>query len=132
MEALESGCKLLLIDEDTSATNFLIRDHRMQELVAKEKEPITPFIDRVRQLYQEHGVSTILVVGGSGDYFEVADTVLMMDAYQPREVGDRAREVARRYPQARVQEGGDSLGAIIPRVPLKAGFNPRRGKAPDP
>src|SRR5690606_15793752 len=66
MEALEAGCQVLLMDEDTSATNFLIRDARMQALVAKEQEPITPFIDKVRQLYEDLGVSTILVLGGSG------------------------------------------------------------------
>ena len=69
MEALEIGARVLLIDEDTSATNFMIRDRRMQELVKKAHEPITPFIDKVRQLYRDQGVSTLLVMGGSGDYF---------------------------------------------------------------
>ena len=86
--------KLLLIDEDTSATNFMIRDERMQELVTKEKEPITPFVDKVKQLHRDLGVSTILVMGGSGDYFDVADTVIMMDNYQPRCVTQRAKEIA--------------------------------------
>ena len=86
IEALEAGTKLLLIDEDTSATNFMIRDSRMQKLVAKDKEPITPFIDRVSLLYDEYKVSTILVVGGSGDYFDVADLVIMMDEYVPIDV----------------------------------------------
>jgi predicted ABC-class ATPase len=76
MEALEAGAQLLLVDEDTAATNFMIRDRRMQQLIAKDKEPITPFIDKVRQLYTDYGVSTILVMGGSGDYFDVADTVI--------------------------------------------------------
>ena len=79
IEALESGARILLIDEDTSATNFMIRDERMQELVVKEKEPITPFVDKVHKLYRDFAVSTLLVMGGSGDYFDVADTVIMMD-----------------------------------------------------
>ncbi|UCC91601.1 MAG: ABC-ATPase domain-containing protein, partial [Candidatus Aenigmatarchaeota archaeon] len=76
IESLEAGAQALLIDEDTSATNFMIRDHRMQELVSKDKEPITPFIDKARQLHKDFGVSTILVIGGSGDYFDVADHVI--------------------------------------------------------
>jgi predicted ABC-class ATPase len=94
VEALESGCRLLLVDEDTSATNFMIRDERMQRLVAREKEPITPFLHRVRELYERHGISTILVMGGSGDYFEVADTVVMMDNYTPRDATGQARALA--------------------------------------
>ena len=94
IESLEVGTSLLLIDEDTSATNFMIRDYRMQELVAKDKEPITPFIDKVRQLYEDQGVSTIMVIGGSGDYFDVADRVIMMDAYRPRDATDAAASVA--------------------------------------
>ncbi|CAM9444914.1 unnamed protein product, partial [Hapterophycus canaliculatus] len=78
------GCTTLLVDEDTCATNFMIRDLRMQRLVAKEKEPITPFISRVRALYETKQVSSILVIGGCGDYFEVADTVIMMDCYVPK------------------------------------------------
>ena len=98
IEALECGAKVLLLDEDTSATNFMIRDSRMQELVVKEKEPITPFIDKVRQLYEEHQVSTVLVVGGCGDYFQVADTVLMMDEYRPKVATREAKAIAAKYP----------------------------------
>jgi len=91
IEALEDEAAVLLIDEDTSATNFMIRDERMQKLVAKDKEPITPFLHRVREMYQELGVSTVIVMGGSGDYFEVSDTVIMMDSYQPRDVTAEAQ-----------------------------------------
>ncbi len=94
MEAMECGAQLLLVDEDTSATNFMIRDRRMQSLVAKDKEPITPFLHRVRELFERHGVSTVLVMGGSGDYFEAADTVIMMDTYQPVDVTRKARQLA--------------------------------------
>jgi len=95
IEALECGTQLLLIDEDTSATNFMIRDERMQALVADDKEPITPLIHRVRDLYQQCGVSSVIVMGGSGDYFDVADTVIMLDAYQPHDVTQQARALAR-------------------------------------
>ena len=103
-EAVEAGATAVLIDEDTAATNFLIRDRRMQALVPKEREPITPLIDRVHSLHTEHGISTILVVGGSGDYFDVADTVIGMDAYRPRDLTGEAREVARRFDSRRVAE----------------------------
>merc|ERR1719515_202821 len=72
----------------------MIRDQRMQALVAGEKEPIQPFISKVRALYEERGVSSVLVIGGSGDYFEVADHVVMMEAYSPRDVTEAARQIA--------------------------------------
>lgn len=127
IEALEAGSRLLLIDEDTSATNFMIRDARMQELVGRDKEPITPFIDKVRQLYTEHQVSTILVLGGSGDYFDVADTVLMMDAYRPVEVTGEARRIAEKIKTVRRNEGGRRFGEITPRVVEPQSFNPLLG-----
>lgn len=128
IEALEVGAKVLLIDEDTSATNFMIRDQRMQALVAKEKEPITPFIDKVRQLYEELGVSTILVMGGSGDYFEVADHVIMMENYLPQDVTKRAKEIREQFPSLRRPEGGNYFGQIRERIPLPESFDPQRGK----
>lgn len=127
-EALEVRATLLLVDEDTSATNFMIRDQRMQELVVKAKEPITPFIDRVRQLYEKYGVSTILVMGGSGDYFEVADTVIMMDAYRPHEVTARAKEIANRLEQTRTRNEKTQLGTIRPRRPDLSSIRPRTRK----
>jgi len=128
MEALEAGAGVLLMDEDTSASNFMIRDEKMQSLVPKAKEPITPFVDKIRQLYKEYGVSSILVMGGSGDYFEVADTVIMMDAYQPKDVSRKAREIVQLFPSRRTREGGKSFGFFQHRVPLKDSFNPSQGK----
>lgn len=128
IEALEAGTKLLLIDEDTSATNFTIRDRRMQALIAKDKEPITPFIDKVRQLYLDHGVSTILVMGGSGDYFDVADQVVAMENYRPQDVTERAKAIARQYVTERIAEGANSFGVLSQRVPLPEGIDPSRGK----
>ena len=106
VEALEVGARCLLLDEDTSATNFMIRDARMQALIADDQEPITPFIDRARQLHDVLGVSTVLVVGGSGDYFDVADTVIAMRSYHPADATTEAREVAARLPTRRTAEGG--------------------------
>ena len=97
-EALETGATALLVDEDTSATNFMVRDRRMQELIGRQREPITPYIARVRELFSEHGVSSLIVVGGVGDYLDVADTVLLLEEYRPRDVGDRAAEIARTTP----------------------------------
>lgn len=94
VEGIESGTKLFLIDEDTSATNFMIRDDVMQKLVAKEKEPITPFIEVVKGLYEEKNISTIIVVGSSGDYFDIADTVIQMDSYEPKDVTEKAKSLS--------------------------------------
>ena len=128
IEALELNAQTLLIDEDTAATNFMIRDQRMQSLIAKQKEPITPFIDKVRQLFDERGVSTILVVGGSGDYFDVADLVIAMDEYVPHDVTARAKEIAAAQQTGRNAEGGASFGPITPRTPDKRSIDPRRGR----
>lgn len=103
-EAVEAGSGVLLVDEDTAATNLMIRDARMQELVAKDAEPLTPFVDLIRPLRTTHGVSTVLVMGGSGDYMDVADRVVMMDAYRARDVTDRARELAQARPTGRHSE----------------------------
>lgn len=104
MEAVEAGSRLLLIDEDTSATNFMIRDRRMQALVPREREPITPLVDRIRDLHRDLGVSTVLVVGGSGDYLDVADTVIGMLDYRPEDLTSRARQVARELPTGRTAD----------------------------
>lgn len=92
VEAVEAGAKVLLVDEDTSATNIMIRDGRMQQLI--RTEPLVPFVERIRPLHAERGVSSVLVMGGSGDYLEVADTVIMMDSYVASEVTARAHEIA--------------------------------------
>ena len=122
-EALEYGTSLLLIDEDTSATNFMIRDGRMQKLVAKEKEPITPFIDRVKELYDNFGVSTILIVGGSGDYFDVANHVIMMDEYVPKDVTEKAKEIAKLDENKREFSSNDKFQGVTQRIPLKKSFS---------
>lgn len=93
MEAVECNAKLLLIDEDKSATNFMIRDRMMKALI--EKEPITPFTDRVNELYKTRGVSTILVIGGSGEYLSIADKVYMMEDYLIRDVTEKSKDICR-------------------------------------
>jgi len=120
-EAVEAGARVLLIDEDTAATNLMIRDARMQTLVAKDREPLTPLVDSVRSLHRDHGVSTVLVMGGSGDYLEVADRVLMMDAYRPSDVTERAREVAS-VPTGRHAEA-EAFPAVVHRVPDPASLD---------
>merc|ERR1711904_755266 len=90
VEALEVGASALLIDEDTCATNFMIRDAPMVELVAPEKEPITPFIKKVKPLFEDQGVSTVMVIGGSGDFFPIADTVICMERYAASDVTAQA------------------------------------------
>ncbi len=128
MEALEVGASALLMDEDASATNFMVRDARMQALVHKSCEPITPFVDRVRELYAAHGVSTVLVMGGCGDYFETADTVVMMREYVPVDVTRRAREIAAEIPTQRVNEGGAPLHVSMKRIPEAGSYSAARGR----
>lgn len=98
VESMESGTRVLLIDEDTSATNFMIRDELMQKVVSRDKEPITPFIDRVRELYEKWQVSTVLVAGSSGAFFHKADCIVQMDRYVPVEITEFAKKEAENYP----------------------------------
>ncbi len=128
IEAMEAGTSLLLVDEDTSATNFMIRDARMQALVHKDFEPITPFIDRVRELYERFNISTILVMGGSGDYFSVADTVIMMKEYQPQVVTEKAKLIAQQLNTSRTFEREFEWQKITERCPLPESIKPAKGK----
>lgn len=98
MESMESGTKLLLIDEDTSATNFMVRDRLMQQVISTEEEPITPFIERVNSLYQDFGISAVIVAGSSGSYFHVADDIVQMRDYEPYDITKKAKEAAGEYP----------------------------------
>lgn len=118
VESVEAGARLLLVDEDTAATNLMIRDARMQSLVGKASEPLTPFVDLIRPLHAEHGVSSIVVMGGSGDYLDIADQVLLLESYDTREVTERARGIAA-TPTGRDVEA-DDFGPIRARR-IKAG-----------
>ena len=104
VEAIEAGATTLLIDEDTSATNFMVRDELMQRVIHRDMEPITPFIERMRDLYENQGISTILVAGSSGAYFQVADVVIQMDKYIPKEITKIAKEAANGYPSLELPE----------------------------
>ena len=98
VEAVEMGAKAFLIDEDTSATNFMIRDELMQRVVSRDMEPIIPFIDRVRELYEKYGISTVLVAGSCGSYFHKADCILQMNKYRPVEITTLAKKEAEQFP----------------------------------
>ncbi|EII3113986.1 ABC-ATPase domain-containing protein [Vibrio parahaemolyticus] len=115
-ESIEAGATSLLIDEDTSATNFMIRDERMQALVAKGDEPITPLVDRIGQLRDELDISTIIVMGGSGDYLDVANTVIQMHDYQAVDVTEKAKQVIALHPTQRHNESEESLQTFRPRA----------------
>ncbi|WP_229624059.1 ABC-ATPase domain-containing protein [Vibrio parahaemolyticus] len=115
-ESIEAGATSLLIDEDTSATNFMIRDERMQALVAKGDEPITPLVDRIGQLRDELDISTIIVMGGSGDYLDVANTVIQMHDYQAVDVTEKAKRVIAQHPTQRHNESEESLQTFRPRA----------------
>ncbi|MGB3491407.1 MAG: ABC-ATPase domain-containing protein [Elainellaceae cyanobacterium] len=128
IEALEMGAMVLLVDEDTSATNFMIRDRRMQALIAKAKEPITPFIDKIRQIYDGFGVSTVLVMGGCGDYFDVADTVMGLESFEVRHLTQAAKAIAKAYATHRTIEGGKEFGHITHRIPKSKRLDLSQGK----
>lgn len=98
IESMEAGAKALLIDEDTSATNFMIRDELMQRVIHREMEPITPFIERIRELYETYGISTVIVAGSSGAYFHIADHIVQMDKYVPKEITAQAKREAENFP----------------------------------
>ena len=98
VEGMEAGSRVFLLDEDTSATNFMVRDTFMQEVISREKEPITPFLERAEDLYKKAGISTILVAGSSGAFFHIADTIIQMDSYHPVDISEKVRALCGKYP----------------------------------
>lgn len=126
IESIEAGSKAFLIDEDTSATNFMVRDDLMQKIISRDKEPITPFIERVRDLYEKAGISTVMVAGSSGAYFYIADTILQMDHYTPFDITRRTQEFCAGY-------GAEPIcsapGFALPEEPRK--FSAGAGRRPD-
>lgn len=97
IEGWEAGAQAFLIDEDTSATNFMLRDELMQQIISRDKEPITPFIERARALYEKAQISTVMVAGSSGAYFYIADTIVQMDCYRPFDITERTKEACSRF-----------------------------------
>lgn len=126
VEALESGSELILIDEDTSATNFMVRDQLMAQVITPGEEPITPFISRVRGMYEDLGVSSVIVAGSSGAFFYVADTIIQMKEYVPIDITARAKQAAAVYDNAAPAAVGDQAENI--QFPE---FNQKRCPAPD-
>lgn len=118
VESMEAGTSLLLIDEDTSATNFMVRDELMQRVIHRDMEPITPFIDRITELYQTYGISTVLVAGSSGAYFHIADQIIQMDRYLPKDITALAKREAEAFP--------------ISTAPLKPADTPHFNRYPKP
>lgn len=98
IEGMEAGSRVFLLDEDTSATNFMVRDTFMQEVISREKEPITPFLERAEDLYKKAEISTILVAGSSGAFFHIADTIIQMDSYHPVDISEKVRALCGKYP----------------------------------
>eukprot|EP00930_Biecheleria_cincta_P007349 TRINITY_DN108558_c0_g1_i1.p1 TRINITY_DN108558_c0_g1~~TRINITY_DN108558_c0_g1_i1.p1 ORF type:complete len:686 (-),score=120.61 TRINITY_DN108558_c0_g1_i1:127-2154(-) len=123
VEALEMGATSLLVDEDTCATNFMIRDARMQAMVAPDCEPITAFIQKVQPLFRDRGVSTVMVIGGSGDFFEVATTVIQMERYAAKDVTAAAKRVVKEMPSATGIATKDlTFGVTLQRRPQPSGL----------
>jgi predicted ABC-class ATPase len=124
IEAIEAGAEVLLMDEDTCATNFMIRDSKMQQLVNKKDEPITTFIDKVKQLYFEKNISTVIVIGGIGDYFDVSDRVIQMINYRPHDTTNLAHKIAEKHPAKRQTEDEDYAFQTRKRIPVSESINP--------
>ncbi len=125
IESLESGAKILLFDEDTSATNFMIKDDRMVELI--ENEPIIPLVDRISELREKFGISVVIVVGGAGEYLDVADNVILMEEFEPRDVLYKVKSILKKYPSSRVKKP-TPMQKPAPRIPLPDGFSPSYGR----
>ena len=124
IESMEAGASVMLIDEDTSATNFMIRDELMQRVIHRDMEPITPFIDRILELYQVYGISTVIVAGSSGAYFHIVDTIIQMDRYEPKEITMLAKETAKDFPAMSGMENPAEKPVFI-RCPRQGrGFKP--------
>lgn len=124
MESVEAGARVLLMDEDTCAANFMIRDRKMQQLVRKEDEPIITFIDRIKAMYSSRGISTILVSGGMGDYFGVSDFIIQMKNYTPLDVTARAHEISISSAEKRLPEGEGNEITAGSRVPAGGCIDP--------
>ncbi|MBP3543250.1 MAG: ABC-ATPase domain-containing protein [Lachnospiraceae bacterium] len=131
VESMEAGARLLLVDEDTSATNFMVRDEFMKEVISREKEPITPFIERVREMYEKAGISTIMVAGSSGDFFHVADRVLLMDSYHAVDITERVKELCGQRPALKLQPREFQIPdwkRVLPAYERAEGGQKRRGR----
>lgn len=133
IEGWEAGAQAFLIDEDTSATNFMLRDELMQQIISRDKEPITPFIERARALYEKAGISTVMVAGSSGAYFYIADTIVQMDCYRPFDITERTKEACSRFGE---DPTADAPGFALPAEGRKlltsgAGGGGRNGRPGD-
>ncbi len=127
MEGVEANTRLFLIDEDTSATNFMVRDDFMQQVISRKKEPITPFLERARDLYEKAGVSTILVAGSSGAFFYIADKILQMDCYRPVDITDHVKSLCKDHTAPRIQAPDFMIPDFIRSLP-PANRNGRDGR----
>ncbi len=130
IEGVEAGARLFLIDEDTSATNFMVRDDFMQQVISRKKEPITPFLERARDLYEKAGVSTILVAGSSGAFFYIADKILQMDCYRPVDITDHVKSLCKDHAAPRIQAPDFAVpdfARLLPPANRSARGSDRRG-----
>lgn len=122
IESLEAGATVFLIDEDTSATNFMVRDELMQQVIHRDMEPITPFIERVRDIYEQYGISTVLVAGSSGAYFQIADQVIQMERYIPKEITKLAKSAAAQYPEFKFPDTKPQMPSFERRIKKNPGI----------
>lgn len=132
IESAEAGTRLLLIDEDTSATNFMLRDDFMQQVISREKEPITPFLERAVDLYERAGISTILVAGSSGAFFHIAHRILQMDCYHPIEITEQVKELCKEHTAPRIKAPGFVMPDFVRSLPQAGKKQSGRGRGGRP
>ena len=113
VEAVQAGSKLLLIDEDTCATNFMVRDQLMQKIVSGNKEPITPFIQQAREMYERLDVSVVMVAGSSGAYFYIADHIIQMDNYRVVDITKHVKNVIEKEEISEDKESRISVAELM-------------------
>ncbi len=90
IEAVYAGSKLLLIDEDKSATNFMVRDKIMRKII--NNEPIIPLTDRIDELTKKMNIAVIMVIGAISEYFNYADKILLTEDYKLYDISDNVEK----------------------------------------
>ena len=126
VEGIEAGSRVFLLDEDTSATNFMVRDTFMQQVICRKKEPITPFLEQAQNLYKKAGISTVLVAGSSGAFFHIADTIIQMDNYRPVDITESTKKLCPRFPLLQTEPPVFAMPDCV-RIMTKASTAANRG-----
>lgn len=69
-------------------------------------ESITPLLYRVNGLYNTHKISSVVVVGGVGDWLDVPHNVILLDKYIVHDATHKARSISSQFSYGHVQYAG--------------------------